>query len=92
MAIEAINIEEFLSKPFETKELAAKIEKVFNKREEQGQAKGRIAGKKATPQQKPKKSAGEEHLYCNRCNKHVSRNMRQCPECGSQEFRISYEY
>lgn len=41
---EAINIEEFLSKTFETKELARKIEGIFNKQEEQGQAKGKIAG------------------------------------------------
>ena len=89
---EAINIEEFISKPFETKELVMKIEKVFDKIGEQDQAKGKIAEKKTTPRQKPKKSAGEEHLYCNRCNKRVSSNIRQCPECGSQEFRVSHEY
>jgi DNA-binding response OmpR family regulator len=93
---EAINIEEFISKPFETKELVRKIEKIFNKKEGQEQADGKIVIEETEPQQpqqKPEQPDEEEtHRYCNECNKRVPPGVTQCPHCGWKEFRDGKEY
>ena len=85
---ESIDIEEFISKPFDIKELVVKIEQVFKRQEDREWARIKSG---ESPQKKPQQSAGDQKRYCNVCNKHVPSIMTQCQHCGGTNFRISYE-